>query len=247
LGNVHAEIVNFDACEFDSRAVAALNDSAEFETLLNNFKPFLKARASRMAGGRGSRDLFDELTNDAFLAFYEAVKAYNQMKGHFFPFMRNIVHMRLIDNIRKSSVNRITTIPLETDDEDGSEERRPSQINSVSVEMFKESNRRDDLATEIECYERELKEWGISMDSLAANSPKHSRLRGVCREIIDTAASDEGIMRTMRTKHYFPIKRISRLTKIHPKTIERARIFIIGSLIIHAGDYDYLKQYVIIG
>ena len=244
LGSSNAEVLSLNVSEFDRRVETASGDTVEFEKLLQEFKPFLRARASQMAGNGGRPEMFDEMANDAFMAFYEAVQAYDRDKGHFFPFMRNVVHRRLIDNMRKTSSNHISTIPLETDDEDVSGEYRQSPINSISVEAFMENSRRNDLAIEIECYERELKEWGITMELLVRHSPKHSKLRNLCREIIDAAASDEEIMRIMWVKHYFPTKKISILTKIHPKIISYVRIFIIGSLIIRAGDYDYLKQYV---
>jgi len=240
--SVNAVTNGIDIMEIDEFAEAASTDPSEFERLLNDFKPFLKAQVSRLAGSWGSQDLFEEMTNDAFLAFYEAVMAYNSGKGHFFPFMRSIVHHRLIDSIRKQDVKSVKTVPLETDDED--DYGRLSPVDLVSVQEYRESDRQRDLVIEIDSFKRELAEWGITMDSLVENSPKHARLRAVCREIIDATAADEGIMLIMWTKNYFPIKKISELTQIPSKTIERVRIFLIGSLIIRAGDYDYLKEYV---
>jgi len=242
LENIHTEGASINIREIDEYADAASNNSTLFEILLNDFTPFLKAQVSRLSGSWGPLDLFDDMLNDAFMAFHESVRAYDRNKGHFFPFMRSIVHRRLIDSLRKQYTNRVQTVPLETDNEDGS--GRPSRIDLVSTEAYRESQRQRDLVIEIDSYKRELIEWGITMDTLAINSPKHARLTEICRKIVNAAAADEEIMQIMWTKHYFPIKKISNITGIPHKTIERARIFIIGSLIIRAGDYDQLKEYV---
>ena len=107
-----------------------------------------------------------------------------------------------------------------------------------------ESQRHSDLVIEIECYLRELTEWDISMEMLVANSPKRARLRDVYRKIVFAAAADEEIMQIVWTKRHFPVKKVSELTEVPEKTIERARTFIIGSLIIHAGEYKHLKDFV---
>lgn len=238
----HADIISIDVAGIDERACIASEDSVEFERILKEYTPFLRAQVSRLTGSRDSNDLFDEMMNDASMAFYESVKAYSREKGHFFPLMRTVVHKRLLDSLRKKYSNRIQTVPLETDDEE--EMRKPSLIDSLSVSASRENERRNDLVVEIECYKRELSEWGLSMDMLVANSPKHTRLRDVCRQIINAVAADEEIMEIMWTKKYFPIKKISELVNIPQKTIERVRTFIIGSLIIRAGDYEQLKEYV---
>lgn len=242
MKKAHNEKSNLDIYEIDEYAEMASNGSAEFERLLSDFMPFLKSHVSRSVKKSGSKDLFDEMMSDAILAFYEAVKSYDRGKGHFFPFMRRIVSNRIIDFLRKTKSGRLPTVPLESDDAEN--QGQASQIYAASVKIHHENERRGELVIEIESYKRELAEWGISMNALEAHSPKHTRLRGICREIIEAAAADFEIMQIMRTKRYFPIKKVSDLTEIPQKTIERIRMFLIGSLIIRDGDYYHLKEYV---
>lgn len=242
MENVQIEGASINIREIDEYADAASSDSTLFEILLNDYTPFLKAQVSRLAGSWGKQDLYDDMMNDAFMAFYESVNAYDRNKGHFFPFMRAIVHKRLVDSLRKQYTNRVQTVPLETEDEEGS--NCQSQIDLMSADAYRESERQRDLVIEIDSYKRELVEWGITMDALVTHSPKHTRLKELCREIINAVAADEEILQVMWTKNYFPVKKISDLTGVPNKTIERVRVFIIGSLIIRAGDYDLLKEYV---
>ena len=242
---------DIDLVDLDRRAESASEDEAEFERFVMEYKPFLLSQVSKLAGGYSSsygsgyvpNDIYEELTNDALLAFYESVKSYDREKGHFFPFMRTILRMRIVDSIRKHYTKRVATVSLEDYDDEGLE--KPSaQVDAASLESYSESNRQSELAAEIESFKRELSEWGITMDALVEHSPKHARLKALCRVIIDAAAEDDEIMQTMWVKHYFPIKKISMLAEVPLKTVERERIFIIGSLIIRAGDYEYLKHYV---
>ncbi|MCL1873731.1 MAG: hypothetical protein FWF85_06405 [Clostridiales bacterium] len=239
--NVNAEDSSLEISEIDHRARIAADNNEEFERLLREFKPFLKARVSRFSGYWDSLDTFDDIMNVSYLAFYEAVKNYNSDKGHFFPFMRTIVHMRIVDSVRKSQAKNIATTPLENDDEDSS--RQTDAIDSVSMDVYRKEQSQQDLVIEIESYKQELAKWGITMDALVTHSPKHTKLKATCRQIIDAAADSEEIMQIMLTKYYLPVKKISDLTKIPSKIIERVRIFIIASLLIRAGDYEYLKNY----
>jgi len=241
--NANVEVINIDISDIDQRALIAAGDNEEFERLLKEFKPFLKARVSRFSGYWDSLDTFDDIMNVASLAFYEAISNYKPEKGHFFPFMRTIVHMRLIDSVRKNQAKNISTVPLENDDEDTA--WQPGAIDSVSMDVYRKDLSRQELVIEIDSFKQELAKWDITMDSLVARSPKHTKLKATCRQIIDATADNEEIMQIMWTKYYLPVKRISELTKIPSKIIERVRIFIIASLLIRAGDYEYLKSYAI--
>ena len=229
--------------DLDRMAAAAAEKTAEFERLLESFKPFLRNRASKLAGV--AYDAPDEMMSAAMSAFHEAVKAYDPEKGHFFRFMDNVVRMRLIDCWRRLSADRAETVPLE-EEYDG-ESGYSRQVAAASLRNYDDSVRQRGLVLEIESFKQEIAEWGFSMDALVEHSPKQARTRTVYKEITGLIAADEEIMCTIRDKHYYPVKKISRLTKLPRKLVERARIYTIASLIIRSGDYDYLKSYVVDG
>ena len=240
MKNAAATAYDIDIHEIDQRAVIALKNTVEFERLLIKFKPFLRSRVSRLAGR--SDDMRADMMSVAFEAFFESVRSFNQQKGHFFQFMNRVVHNRLIDNLRKIYVRRVETASLEIYDEDDT--KQMSLIDKVSIDEYREENRKSYFKSEIECLKEELAKWNISMDALLIHSPKHARLRDMYNTVAKVISNDEQIMTIINTKHYFPVKKISNSTKIPLKKIERGRIFILASLIILTGDYQHLKQYV---
>lgn len=231
---------SIDVSQIDKLVLSASKNEHEFEILLTEFRPFLWSRASRFAGN--SHDKRDEMMNVAMQAFYEAVSNYDQGRGHFFHFMDRVVHMRLIDAMRKLQSKQLETVPLETDNKD--DESHSQAITEASIKVYKEDARQYYLVLEIDAFKQELNGWDLTMDELVAHSPKHSRLRDTYWGIVESIAADAEIMHIIWVKHYFPVKKISALTGIPRKTVERARIFIIATLIIRMGDYVYLKHYV---
>ena len=70
MRGARSEPVSLDLSEIDRYAEVSSENPVLFERLLNDFKPFLKTQVSRSAGGWDARDFFDEMMNDASLAFY---------------------------------------------------------------------------------------------------------------------------------------------------------------------------------
>jgi hypothetical protein len=82
------------------------------------------------------------------------------------------------------------------------------------------------------------------MDALVKQSPKHKRVVEEYKYLVEQISKNPDIVQTIKLKHYFPIKKISQISKLPQKKLEYARTFIIASLIIKLGDYDYLSEYV---
>ena len=226
--------------DLNKRALAAVNNPLEFECLLTLFKPFLWNRVSKLAGS--SSDDRDEMMSAAMQAFYEAVVNFDQDKGHFFPFLDRVVQVRLIDSLRKLRAKKNIAIPLDADKEETAAEPRP--IIEASLKTYQATLSRQDLVLEIDSFKLELSAWDLSMDLLVKHSPKHTKVQELYKRIVREVAENDEVIQTIQEKHYFPIKKVAELTKLPRKTIERARIFIIASIIIIQGDYDYLRHYV---
>ena len=229
-----------DTREIDLLAVKAMDSDADFERLLTQFEPFLRSQVSKWTAR--SHSIYDEMMSSAFQAFYEAVKSYDPSKGYFYHLLKNIVQKRLIDCQRKLTANKAETIPLEYESDEEGVSSRP--LIDASIEADKETSRRRDLVLEIEEFKEELSKWDLTMDILAKNSPKQAKTKVIYKDIVKRVAADKDIVRVIRDMRYFPIKKIMALTKLPLKTIERARIFTIASIIIYIGDYTYLKNYI---
>lgn len=225
----------------DSRAVEAKNSEIEAETLIKEFSPFLRNQVSKYVS-RSDEYQSDVLFSTAMMAFYEAITNYDAEKGHFFPFADRVVRSRLIDQVR--SINRSEASTVSLDEED--EEQKTAQsavITEISMRNYNKEHRQEMLLDEIEQFKAEIETWGITMEMLAKSSPKHKQLRKAYYDVLSTVLGDQEIMQTILLKRYFPAKAISNITGLPLNKLERARIFIISTIIIKMGDYDLLSDF----
>jgi len=226
----------------DQRVVAAKNSDTDIKSLLEDFMPFLNSRVARYTAHLGM-SFSDDALSISMMALHEAVVKYDIAKGHFFPFADRVVRARLIDHIRKVSKQEINTISLSIE-EDHEKYPGESMINAASLRSYDEQQRRARLAEEIEQFKSELASWGITMAALTKSSPKHKALRKTYNELLSAIISSPEIVQTISIKRYFPIKAISKNTGLPQKKLERARIYILAALIIKAGDYELLSEYI---
>jgi len=227
----------------DERAVKAKHSDDEAEALIAEFMPFLKGRVAKYAA-RLDAHLREDVLSSAMSAFFEAVQGYDNEKGHFFPFANRVVCARIIDNIRKLSRTEGKAVSLSDGDDGEYQSPASAMIDLASVQNFQEERRRESLADEIEQFKAELGVWGITLDALVRCSPKHKELRKTYKEIVSTVAKHPGIMQTISLKHYFPVSAVSKTTGMPAKKIERAREYILASIIIKTGDYELMSEYI---
>ena len=225
----------------NDRAIAAKECETGAKVLIEDFMPFLNGSVAKYSS-RYDDHILDDLRSTAMIAFYEAIRGYDALKGHFFPFAKRVVSVRIIDHLRKIGKHEGRTVSIS---EDG-DEHQPSQlaINVISMRNYDVQRRQERLVDEIEQFKSEAAFWGITMEALVKSSPKHKELRKTYKEIVAVVIKSDEIMQTIHLKRYFPIKAISEITGIPHKKLERARTFLIASLIIKSGDYDLLSEYV---
>ena len=232
------------AADLDRRAVEAKESEREAERLIEDFRPYLNSCATRYSINNTSGH-YDEMYSTAMLAFYESIQNYDAEKGHFFQYVERVVRSRLIDDVRKLYKHTGSTIPLESIEDDGeSEQNHINAIDELSMRIYDEQRRREMLECEIEQFKAELDDWGITMETLSHHSPKHKKLRDAYGEIISQIAGNNNIIQTICIKRYFPVKEVAEISGYPHKSIERARTYILATLIIKLGDYDLLSEYI---
>jgi len=226
--------------ELDSRVTAAKSSEKDIEKLIDEFRSFLQGRVNKYSL---KYDIYrrDELFGIAMYAFYEAIKNYDPLKGHFIPFANRVVCERLIDHIRSVYRNEANTISLEEADQ---APNSSAMLDEVAIRQFENYRRQEMLLYEIEQLKTELAGWGITLESLVEKSPKHKKLKNLYKTVVKQIFQDPDIIQTIQIKRYFPVKAISELCKIPQKKIERARTYLIASIIIKMGDYELLLDYV---
>ena len=226
----------------DERAVIAKKSKYEMEQLIEDFKPFLNARVAKYSL-RSDSNQREELFSIAMMAFYESIQKYDITKGHFFSFSNRVVCERIIDCIRSAYKQKMKTVPLEEDDDERSL-AQSSVAQEISIHSYNAQRKQEFLVDEIEQFKAELITWGITMDDLTKQSPKHQKLRETYKVAISKICQTPDIIQTIQLKRYFPIKTVAELTGLPKKNLERARSFILASVIISMGDYEYLSDYV---
>lgn len=225
----------------DERVVMMSETGEGVNALIEEFKPFIISCIYR-SGGIDQVIERDELISTAYIAFYEALGTYDIAKGHFLPFAATVIRRRLVDLARKESRFEPHTLPLDASDEFGNVEN-PAVMQSA-VKVFNVNVQQEMLRYEIDMFRQDLADWGIDLDDLLRESPKHKSLVRVYREIVEVVLSNSDMLDTVLTKKYFPVKKISEFMKISQKKIERARKYIVASVLIAVGDYDYLSDYI---
>ena len=226
----------------DTRAATARLSKNEAERLIEDFKPFLLSRVSRYSHHYG-HDRREELYSAAMIAFYESIMSYNIDKGHFFSFANRVVCERIIDQVRRIYRQESNTVPLEEEDEN-QQSVVSSVVDEISIHRYEESVRQEQLVDEIEQFKSELSTWGITMETLSKQCPKHKVLRSEFKAAISKITKNQDIILTIQQKRYLPIKAIAEITGLPQKKLDRARSFIIASVIIKTGDYVHLSDYV---
>lgn len=232
--------VPFEAGELDLRILSAANSPEAIDKLIRENIPYIQSRIQRYASG-ATVTKKEDLLNVGMMAFYEAIKTFNEHKGHFYPFADMVIRRRIIDEFRKNS-HGPEELAILDEDKDGVETSIP--IQNASIETFDKEADNEALVLEIEQFVKELAEWKISFAALEKNSPKHSALKETYKHILSCIIDDQEIIDTILNKKYYPIKRISEITKIPQRKLERSRIYIIAVILIVKGNYEYLPSYI---
>lgn len=217
------------------------NNETEINRFIEEYKPFI-ASCVQKATGRYVRYGEDDELSIGLMAFMEAVKSYNGMKGSFLSFASGVIKRRLIDYYRKEKKHDNVISLNEYSARDEEEETDLSA--GESIEQHSEREIGEYRRMELEELKKELSGWDISFFDLAEVSPKHDKTRKIYSSIIKFVLSRSELVGQIKSKKYLPVAEIENNLKIPRKKIERARKYIIAVIIIMTGDYQYIKSYI---
>lgn len=234
------------ALSADELAVEAKSSESRLEELIEQSTPFMH-NCVRRTCGQLDGSARDDMSSVALSGLYEAVSGYDAEKGHFYPFAELVIHRRLTDALRQLQRQRNNLVYFDDITQPESGRSYGSQSNIISSASLREHSRQSDaqqLRMEIEQFKDELAAWGISFDVLTRQSPAHKRLRQEYRAAVKSIAASREILDIIWKKKYFPISKVAEVTGLSYKKLERGRSYIIASLIIYTGGYDYLSEYI---
>lgn len=173
----------------------------------------------------------DDSFSVALSAFEEAVKKYDEDKGAFLAYVRLVIRSRVIDFLRKEQ-----------------KENAHQSIESMSEEghQFEDDRTAPDnmLKIEIETWTEDMKDFGISIDDLVDEAPKHQDSRERALKISERSSKYPPIVNKLFEKKRLPIKMTAEYNKVTIKVIKGNKVFITSAIIIFKQNYTSLIDWI---
>ncbi len=206
-------------------------DEMARETLITNYKGYIIKLAKSY-----SQEKCNVLSTDAYsialIAFNEAADKYNPDKGTHFPsFASQVIKRRLIDMVR-CNVKYKPEINSQDIPDSPSEDTNNSEL-------------REDLAEDIEWFEKALQKFNISLEDLVQETPKHKDTRCKAIAMAKHVVNDPVLLARFNERRSLPFKSLLLKFRCNPKTIQRHRKYIIAVCIALKGSSIYLKDYIL--
>jgi RNA polymerase sigma factor len=215
----------------EDRVARAKDQKEEANRLISEFKPFIAGVVQKKVG-RFVEYGVDEELSVGLMAFKEAIDSYDRQKSRFLSFARMVISMRLIDYYRKSKKDR--TASLDEGD------RSDIASDQTSMEQYRIADENEKRILEIIEYRSMLKKWGITLEQLADVSPHKEDLREQYKMVARVITKNESVLKALFRTRRLPVNEIENIISIHPKKLERGRIYIIAMVLAIMGGFSYL-------
>ena len=215
---------------------AAKVDVEKADDLIRRYMPFIKAEASRQTGRVCTEQ--DDEHSIAMIAFYEAIMGYEKERGSFMSYASMLIRSRIIDHKRKETKHEGQ---LSIYAEEGEEGRLIMDELSDERDHIDEHIGLEATRQEIEELTRVLARAGVTFSDVADNCPRQQRTFSACMRAIRCGADDGELLDEIERTCRLPLKRISELSGVERKTIERHRRYILAMLLIHTNGYEIVR------
>ncbi|MDP4115814.1 MAG: RNA polymerase subunit sigma [Bacteroidota bacterium] len=179
----------------------------------------------------------DEEFSIGLSAFNEAIEHYDlDRRGNFYKYSHIMINHRIIDYLRRMKRNDKTLLLSSIEYNEYLEQKylvSNAQYHYEAVE----------LKEDILILQRNLTEFGITWDDLIENSPKHKDTRCLCIRIAKEILEDEDLYGKLLKTRKIPRSELVNRLKVHRRTIENHRIFIIVICLVLKSNQDGLKKF----
>jgi RNA polymerase sigma factor len=214
-------------------AIAALDihrDQAVIENWIKEYHPFIIATAAK------AKNEYVQIENDeaysvALMAFVEAIDRYEIDKGAFLPFCRLVITSRVKNLLRKELKH--SHLSLEAAEHIVDESHSSSQ-NDDNISLAEEIKQLDDL----------LKDYGISISTLADNTPKHHDTKQLLLDTAHNILAEPDMMHFLNTKKRLPLTQIALRFSVSLKTLKSYKSYLITVLLILGNNLTGIKEWI---
>lgn len=217
-------------------------DEAALQELLSKYKPFIKKTVSSVC-----KHYIDESYDEfsiGLIAFHEAIMKFDHNKGSsLLAFAEVIIKRKVIDYIRSNSKYKELSMQLVTNDGENNGKLQSLEDN-LSIESFHIKKDDEKRREEIIRFQELLKTYKLSFSDLVKQSPKHEDARINAFMAAKAIVEDRVLLAQLMENKKLPMKLLEKRVSVSRKTLERNRKYIIAVVLILAGDFLYLKEYI---
>lgn len=225
--------------ELVEQVYAAKTDTEAADSLIRQYMGFIRAEAAKYLH-RAPIEGQDEELSIVLLAFYEAILGYEKNRGAFLAYASRGIRSRLIDYYRKEKRHAEVTSLHEPVSDEKSDTLKIDHLEHPENEIEK-SHHRSAARDEIEEFEKQLLEFGISFSDVADNCPRQERTLQACRRVLTAARENPELLNELLRTKKLPIAALSDISRTDKKTMERHRKYLIAILLAFTNGYEIIR------
>lgn len=225
--------------ELVDQVYAAKTDADAADSLIRQYMGFIRAETAKYLH-RAPVEGQDEELSIVLLAFYEAILAYEKTRGAFLSYASRGIRNRLIDYYRREKRHaKVISLyePVQDDDSDSMKiDHLEHPVNDIEREHHRSATRE-----EIEEFEKQLSEFGISFSDVADNCPRQERTLQACRRVLTAARENPELLDELIRTKKLPMAALSEISKTDKKTMERHRKYLVAVLLAFTNGYEIIR------
>ncbi len=220
--------------QFLEKRLQSIKDGnmVEKEDVIRDYMPFIVKCVSKCIG-RYLGFLESEEFSVGLIAFDEAIQRYDFEKGNFIAYAELVISSRIKDFIKKE--NRNNDVPLSYFDDDYGN----AIENSFATKDFTHDL---DIKNQMREFKEQLAIFGISIEKLVDDSPKHKDTRLRALAVARHIGSNHLLKNEFYKKKKLPYSQIRVKFNLSQKAIRKSREFIIAAVMIFSNDWPDLKN-----
>lgn len=225
--------------ELVEQVYAAKTDTDAADSLIRQYMGFIRAEAAKYLH-RAPVEGQDEELSIVLLAFYEAILAYEKNRGAFLSYASRGIRNRLIDYYRKEKRHtKVVSLyePVQDDDSDSMKiDHLEHPVNEIEREHHRSATKE-----EIQEFEKQLRDFGISFSDVADNCPRQERTLQACRRVLAAARENPKLLDELIRTKKLPMAALSEISKTDKKTMERHRKYLVAVLLAFTNGYEIIR------
>lgn len=225
--------------ELVEQVYAAKTDTDAADSLIRQYMGFIRAEAAKYLH-RAPVEGQDEELSIVLLAFYEAILAYEKNRGAFLSYASRGIRNRLIDYYRKEKRHTKVISLYEPVQDDDSDSMKIDQLEHPVNEIEREHHR-SATQEEIQEFEKQLRDFGISFSDVADNCPRQERTLQACRRVVAAARENPELLAELIRTKKLPMAALSEISKTDKKTMERHRKYLVAVLLAFTNGYEIIR------